>query len=484
MATFFLGIQICNNAINATVVSSESRQLSLLGTYRVGIESPAEETPPLTQLCEHIASDHDLTNMQCAVSIPASHAYYRVLDVPFKDDNKVRQILPYELEPLLPEPVNQLTFDYTFVSADGVGKILAVAVKTDVLTSINDALAVHKLRPSVLTIDGLPIIQALLVLQDTPQDFLFLTGDEDACLMAAICAGNLCGMRIIPVTKGGFGDIKAFCRNICLTHIGLREQARDGFDPAGLLAFLSEKRFAVLNKALSSEFHIPIRKIDSIMSQTHQIANIPSKSQQRQWIQNPLAVTLAGLERRKPFINFSHQKSPLRHFWDEHKQKLLVPITLLTVLIVLALAGVIYQSTTLQKRIDLLDSQINAILSEAFPEVTTIVDPVQQMQMHLRELEQNTAGGFTTSDQPLMIDLLRSISEAIAPDTDAVFTRLVIGRGDIIISGTTDTYNSVDAIKNRLQGIAAIKTVVTTSADKEKRGNRIRFRFKIGLVAP
>ena len=484
MATYFLGIQIRSRAIHAAVVASESKQVSLLGTYRIGIPPSDEKTPPLTQLCRHIAADHDLSMMHCAVSIPAGNAYYRILEMPFKDKKKIGQVLPYEIEPVLPEPVDQLTFDYAFISTDGTGKILAAAVKTDTLTSINETLAAHKLRSSVITIDSFPLIQALLKHRKIPRDFLFLSSDEDACLIAAISAGKITAVRIIPVKKSGFSDIKVFCRNICLTHIGFSEQVQEGYKPVCLLAHLTDKHFAVLKKRLSAELPIPIHKIDPIVHQAPPMADISAERRQSHWVQNPLAVAFAGMERRKPFINFSSQESPLRHFWDEYRHKLVTPLVLLVVLVGLALTSVIYQTTTLQKKIDRLDSQINAILQEAFPEVTTIVDPVQQMQVQLKELEQNTTAGFMASGQPRMIDLLSNISRAIAPGTDVVFTRLVIGKDDIIISGTTDTYNTVDEIKNRLQGIAAIKSVTTTSADKEKHGNRIRFRFKIGLTTP
>jgi hypothetical protein len=50
-----------------------------------------------------------------------------------------------------------------------------------------------------------------------------------------------------------------------------------------------------------------------------------------------------------------------------------------------------------------------------------------------------------------------------------------------VISGDTDTFNSVDGIKNGLEKSNLFKKVVISSANINKSDNRVRFKLKINL---
>lgn len=80
-----------------------------------------------------------------------------------------------------------------------------------------------------------------------------------------------------------------------------------------------------------------------------------------------------------------------------------------------------------------------------------------------------------------MIDLLQGLSTAIPARTDVEMTRVVIARDNILISGHTDTFNSVDDIKSGLEKAPAFKEVTISSANLEKSGKRINFKLKVQL---
>ena len=46
------------------------------------------------------------------VSIPADRASFRNLSMPFKDPKKIRQTLPFEIETMLPFPIDDLIVDF------------------------------------------------------------------------------------------------------------------------------------------------------------------------------------------------------------------------------------------------------------------------------------------------------------------------------------------------------------------------------------
>jgi hypothetical protein len=61
------------------------------------------------------------------------------------------------------------------------------------------------------------------------------------------------------------------------------------------------------------------------------------------------------------------------------------------------------------------------------------------------------------------------------------FTRLVIQPENVVISGTTDTFNSVDDIKSRLEQIQYFEKVTISSSNIDRSGEEVRFILKVAL---
>ena len=120
-------------------------------------------------------------------------------------------------------------------------------------------------------------------------------------------------------------------------------------------------------------------------------------------------------------------------------------------------------------------------LKTALPDVKRIVDPLQQMRIKLAKTKQQLTFPLETGRRARIIDLLKTISTRIPNQTDVEMTRVVIGQDNILISGNTDTFNTVDDIKTRLEKAEAFQKVVISSANLEKSGNRVNFKLKVQL---
>jgi Tfp pilus assembly protein PilN len=58
---------------------------------------------------------------------------------------------------------------------------------------------------------------------------------------------------------------------------------------------------------------------------------------------------------------------------------------------------------------------------------------------------------------------------------------MVISPDNVIISGTTGTFEAVDDIKSKLEQINAFKKVTINSTNKDRSGKEIRFQMKVTL---
>jgi general secretion pathway protein L len=79
------------------------------------------------------------------------------------------------------------------------------------------------------------------------------------------------------------------------------------------------------------------------------------------------------------------------------------------------------------------------------------------------------------------IDILNNISEKIPADITVNLNRLVIQPDNVLISGTTDAYDSVDTIKSRLEQIQEFEKVSISSANIDRSGQEVQFMLKVEL---
>jgi len=135
----------------------------------------------------------------------------------------------------------------------------------------------------------------------------------------------------------------------------------------------------------------------------------------------------------------------------------------------------------LNKKINHLNHQITDIFKTTFPKVTKIVDPLQQMKVKIKEAKKSALFPSETTKYIRSIDVLNEMSKRIPGKVEVDFTRLVISHENVVVSGITDTFNSADEIKRRIEESELFQKAMITSTTKEKSGNRIRFKLKVIL---
>jgi type II secretory pathway component PulL len=126
-----------------------------------------------------------------------------------------------------------------------------------------------------------------------------------------------------------------------------------------------------------------------------------------------------------------------------------------------------------------LDRQIEAVFKSTFPEVTRIVDPLQQMQVKIKEAGEGGSGLDVTGTHARVIDILDALSRNIPASVDVAINRMVVGSDNVMLSGNTANFNTVDDIKGRLEKADIFNSVTISSADLEKSGKRVRFKLKL-----
>jgi hypothetical protein len=147
----------------------------------------------------------------------------------------------------------------------------------------------------------------------------------------------------------------------------------------------------------------------------------------------------------------------------------------------LALGGILLENHSLRKRVNSLDAQIVDVFKSAFPETQPLNDAVSHMKSKMKEIQANAPGPIREGAQTRSVDILNEISRLIPKEIDIHFTRMVIGSDSVTISGKTSAFNVVDDAKGRLEQSEMFKEVEIASANMDKSGKTVSFKFTIDL---
>jgi Tfp pilus assembly protein PilN len=126
-----------------------------------------------------------------------------------------------------------------------------------------------------------------------------------------------------------------------------------------------------------------------------------------------------------------------------------------------------------------MDKRMTQIFQSTFPEEKAIVDSFQQMKAKMAEMKKKSAFSIDRPQDIRRIDLLKELTTRIPKDLDLKIGRMVIGNEDILITGNTNTFNSVNAIKGQLEGSSMFSQVTISSTNLDRAGSRVDFTLTI-----
>jgi general secretion pathway protein L len=163
MSRKILGLDITDHAVSAVIVRGGIKG-NRIEDHRY-IPLPMDQgSDPLSMALDTIASEMNLEGATCIASLPARLASYRNMEVPFKEQKKLRQILPYELESILPYAPEDVIIDFNVLDSFGGAEqhhVFTAAVQKESVGLYLDQLKSHGIDPEVLTIGGYALAQAL-----------------------------------------------------------------------------------------------------------------------------------------------------------------------------------------------------------------------------------------------------------------------------------------------------------------------------------
>jgi general secretion pathway protein L len=482
MARKILSIDIREDAISAVLFKSGLKGSNIEAHAYAsvnGVENGLSDA--LNALLENIETE----GATCIMSLPASQFFYRNLHVPFKDLKKIKQILPFELEPTLPLPVEDLLLDYFPVASPGDSpqtEIFVASIRRSRIEEYLALLSTQKIVPAVITVSGYSIALWLIQPPGELKNGLIIDIGIQSCTLFVVSLGHIALVRSFPAGPREPAErIQSICADIQRTLYAFDETNSLDFEPEAVLLTGNGSDDEALVPDISNRLGIPARRVDIVALNT-QVSLKPQAVES--WApcrtDNAAAMVLAEANGLKGF-NFRKGPFAPRNYWAENRRHLLKTGILAAIILMMGAANLLFDAYETKGKITRLDRQITDIFKTTFPDIKRIVDPLHQMRVKMDKNRKSNLFQVHPESDARVIDLLNEISKRIPDTVDVVFTRLVVGPGSLLVTGNTDTFNTVDDIKGRLSEISFFKTVKINSANIDRSDNRVRFKLKAEL---
>jgi len=437
----------------------------------------------------------DLKGSVCHCAIGAERVSFRNLSLPFHDAKKIRQTLPFELETISPFPVEELLVDFTVIGRhDGQTGVLAASVRRSFLTGLLADLTAARLDPEIIEVGYAPLAAALPQIPEMAESALVLALEESGATVLFFTGRRLALVRGLPLATVRSGEddpegagenaampaeaVATFCRAVRQTlHAFLAEHpALDRPEKiylTGAVATSGEVRDLV-----SRELELDAELIDFSRQAGIQVDEGLADRWRPQVMDGALALAVRG-GRPPSGFNFRRDAFAISTRLERFGKEIRGAAVYLVLILALLGADLGVEYRSLLKRNEALDRQLAESFKEIFPEVTRVVDPVRQMQVRMRELKESAVASPGIASNAKVIDLLEDISQRIPAEVSVRMTRLVVDQESLLLTGTTDTFNSVDAIKKGLEDSEFFDTVAIASANLDRSGQGVLFELRL-----
>jgi general secretion pathway protein L len=408
---------------------------------------------------------------EAVVLIPGRTVFFRNISLPFSSPGKIAQVLPLELPPYLPEEncvSDFIPLDIRFVKDQHL--ILTASASDEMVQEIVSSLKAYHLRPRIISPKETVLAAAGMHQSGTDSDRVIIHAG-----LSGITLILMVGARPVMVRSLASSDHSP---DLIVHHMlrmvtGFRH--RSGLDTRFHISLVTETDAmepASLTKAIQ---------------QKDETAAFFFSDTVTMMAPDPILVSDLMFNKSHLLFNFVKQYPGFGNLFHKFRRELLVTGTVGVLVITLFFMG-LYQD------VRLLENQVAAarragieMFRQTFPQEPVLSghSPLLRMQAQVKQALSQNSGAQVRDMTGLpalpAIDVLYELSARVPDDMNLRLSRLLLNNNQVTISGTTDSFNTVDRLKNALEQSDIFKTVAIHTADAARVENQVIFQFRIEM---
>jgi len=500
-----IGLDIGQSSIKVAYFRSRLNDPPLISCF--GTEFPQlKESDPGDKNCSatirRLFRKHSLTGIPVAVSISCDSHMLRSVDLPFSDPEKVARVAPYEIEPLLPLPSEELAFAYgvetrlpwTRSPRTSESPVLVGAIQKTVLAEHLNLLAEARIDPVSIVPEELALLAAFAPVFDLEHNEAYAVVDIGASKTVACIYHPEHPPMFRSFDIGGNYITRLLAETQGLT-LEEAERVKRGWNspldrgPLQPFVELLFQELRLVFHAYEAQAKCPVTTL-GLSGGTAKLAGLGDLLAQnfRLKVARPhrkprfaTALALAAPPRRHcktPFIDFRKgvQLTGAVHTAGKRRSQWLAASLVLVALLGLADGAVHYALK--ESHYQNLKADLRQRFLAQFPNAVA-VDEIHQMRVALKESKaQLTLLG--AEDHPLMTTLA-DLNRQLTLDMPLTITDLVIEPQLIQMEVETNSFAAVENIKSRLAKLPTAKEVRIDKARAAAEPGKVVFRAIIPL---
>ncbi|MEA1970471.1 MAG: pilus assembly protein PilM, partial [Thermodesulfobacteriota bacterium] len=413
-----LGLDIGSNSIKAVRVTAGLKGYKIADVSLINIDKAGGVEEALEGLFENEA----FRNSVCVTSLPSENFSFRNIKLPFKNRKKIDKTIAYELEPLLPYSVDDVLIDYTVVDQGEQSEIFATAIPESVVCDLVRHLDGCHVEASIIDIDAVPVVSRIAADSDAGCGLLLDIGHGDTTAVlfrddrvfhirhfpfgganiteALTEAANIEFSEAEEKKRSGDAGgavekVSAICRKFFLEVKNTLEflKLKEGLEekPDGIFLTGGGALYQPLRDEMENFFSLPVEMVD--VSAAEDIGMEEGITEGLNPMLMNQALALATREAKKGVgFNFARERFKPKRAYEKFRKDFKWVAAL--ALIVLCAFGIdLYMDYNYSRgRLDRLKSEITSVFKKTCPEVTRIVDPVQQLKVKITLAQQSSSG--------------------------------------------------------------------------------------------
>ena len=509
MADKILGLDIGETAVRAVLVERTFR-----GGRRAvdAAEIPVGKTEGIPEALDKLFENSRFRGCSAVTAMPAASVSFRNLTLPFKDEKKIRQILPYEVEPLLPIAIDEVILDYATIKP-GVPSDLfvAIALKTDIRQR-TAALSGYARKISRIDIEGAAVATALTTKKTRAGCILLL--DIGACHSVGLLMTHARICQIRTFAFGGEQITRAIADTLKIDHEDAERRKRENRpDEAsatvatlfrkfitelentiefmklqGILQEGPERIFLTgggalyppLQDSLAHHFSLPVEPVNLLENSDIAV----DQAFRRHWnpliMNQALALALAEGGKRLSF-NLKIRDSRARAALGQYKGTLRWAAAVLALFLILTGTDAYLDYRYSRERLNRIKSEIASLFKTYSPETTRVVDPISQLRAGIAEARKVFLGIGDTPPDMTVLALLKDLSTLAPPATELLLNSFVLEKDLIQIKGLAKNFDAVDTLKKEYMKSKYFQAVTIGGTNLIKQGDKVEFDMRMTL---
>lgn len=486
MSNRLLAIDIQQDQISSVLLTHSFKGIRIVETacYKIVQETKGDNPLQAVQdTLKKILVKTGNVDGRCIVSIPSHHFFFRTLELPFKNKKKNSLILSFELENYLPCLIEDVEFDFCLLDKNSknlskTNMALVAGIQNDMLEKFKKLFDDCDMHLDVVTPGSGYSTAFVCAGAADPSGFLFVMHVEHGRVSVyAVRFGEIAFTRNFSFDSDD--PIQSVKTNLIHTLLSFNEVFSNSLELNEIIVSGSASFISELCDDIEKEMKVQVQFFDIFKIEKIIPASGQPDEHQYDSIQNVIALGVNDIKGVETY-NFTRQVSDFTIFFHENRFNVLA-LAIMSFFLFLAWAiHPVIQNNRMEKEIEQIDARINQVFNSCFPEITTIVDPVHQMQVQVDALREKKTSNFF-DESSLCIDLLYEISKSLPSSLDIVFSRFVRTENNLLISGSADQFITIDKMKNYFTNIELFKEVDINSASMDKVDKRVIFNLKILL---